>query len=82
MKLNNEINELAHPMKASPMPMECSFEKDTCQWRLVKNETKPEVEWALASVSRRPANLLDHTFAAPRNPLIIITIIFHLKLRN
>ena len=52
------------------MPMECSFQRDTCQWSAVKNETKANVDWVLASVSRRPANLMDHTFAAPRNQSI------------
>ena len=60
---------IALPDQAMPMTNECSFDRDTCGWRSISNATvlRPDIDWRLASLSRRPANLPDHTFGAPSN---------------
>lgn len=58
----------ARPEQALPTASECSFDgRDTCGWKSVTNGTalRPDIDWRLASLSRRPANLPDHTFGAP-----------------
>ena len=59
------IDVQVQPKKAKPMAAECSFDKDPCQWRNdVNNTVRPDSDWRLATPSRRPANLADHTFGA------------------
>ncbi|KAK7075223.1 hypothetical protein SK128_016275 [Halocaridina rubra] len=51
------------PVKATTMSSDCDFQRDACQWR---NETTDrDFRWTTASISRRPANLPDHTFSGP-----------------
>lgn len=59
----------AHPNQAMPMATECNFDRDMCSWRSLGDATtvRPDVDWRLATVARRPANLPDHTFGAPSN---------------
>ena len=52
------------PAKAAPTPLECSFDKDRCQWRPDAAAAAGQSEWRLATPTRRPANLVDHTFGA------------------
>jgi hypothetical protein len=59
-----------------PMATECNFDRDTCSWRSVGNGTsvRPDTDWRLATAARRPANLPDHTFGAPSNDIIFLSI--------
>lgn len=57
---------IANPQEAEPVAAECSFDRDTCGWRYNGTGNRADgLEWRLATPSRRPANLPDHTFGAP-----------------
>ncbi|XP_066937101.1 MAM and LDL-receptor class A domain-containing protein 1-like [Macrobrachium rosenbergii] len=51
------------PAKATTMPLDCDFQRSVCQW--TNTTTDSDFRWTTASISRRPANLPDHTFSGP-----------------
>ncbi|XP_045139382.1 MAM and LDL-receptor class A domain-containing protein 1-like isoform X3 [Portunus trituberculatus] len=51
------------PKKASTSGGDCSFQHNTCQWKNITTDS--DFRWTTASISRRPANLPDHTFGGP-----------------
>ncbi|XP_069156146.1 MAM and LDL-receptor class A domain-containing protein 1 isoform X2 [Procambarus clarkii] len=51
------------PQKATTSGGDCDFQRDACLWKNVT--TDADFRWTTASISRRPANLPDHTFGGP-----------------
>ncbi|KAK3871532.1 hypothetical protein Pcinc_023337 [Petrolisthes cinctipes] len=51
------------PEKALTSGGDCDFQRDACMWKNITSD--PDFRWTTASVSRRPANLPDHTFGGP-----------------
>ncbi|CAL4111317.1 unnamed protein product, partial [Meganyctiphanes norvegica] len=51
------------PEKAATSSGDCDFQHGTCQWKNTTSDT--DFRWTTASISRRPANLPDHTFGGP-----------------
>ncbi|XP_063609951.1 MAM and LDL-receptor class A domain-containing protein 1-like [Penaeus indicus] len=51
------------PEKAMTSKADCDFQRNACQWK--NSTTDSDFRWTTASISRRPANLPDHTFGGP-----------------
>ncbi|XP_069937459.1 MAM and LDL-receptor class A domain-containing protein 1-like, partial [Cherax quadricarinatus] len=51
------------PQKAITSGGDCDFQRDACQWKNMTTDS--DFRWTTASISRRPANLPDHTFGGP-----------------
>ncbi|XP_042223309.1 MAM and LDL-receptor class A domain-containing protein 1-like isoform X2 [Homarus americanus] len=51
------------PAKAMTTGGDCDFQRDACLWKNVTTDS--DFRWTTASISRRPANLPDHTFSGP-----------------
>ncbi|XP_071534110.1 MAM and LDL-receptor class A domain-containing protein 1-like [Panulirus ornatus] len=51
------------PQKATTLSGDCDFQRNACQWK--NTTTDSDFRWTTASISRRPANLPDHTFGGP-----------------
>merc|ERR1719414_2823070 len=50
------------PKHAELISAECTFDRDSCNWR---NSSTGDFEWRMATLARRPNNLPDKTFGAP-----------------